>query len=313
MPLHGRDSSRRLPSADLVASIVGCRRTAAGRETRRDQNRVSHSFLLLLQASATDNNIISYLVDGNAYFLTATEISRRITFAWRQECIIVGIGYPITTSVFDMRRRAEDYTPPTKGGYDAEELAKRGNKRPDLEYGGASDFLDIIEKNIAPYVEEQVFPHLPLKTSRRMLFGHSFGGLFTLNALFTKPHLFDTFAAASPSIWWNDRSIVKEQEAAFVEGDGSDTKRPPRLLVTYGSLEQDPTRRPGEADEEYELRKRLALEKRMKGNAIALAGRLKWCPRLRNVWLWEFLGEDHGGAAPTALQRALVKFLDDFE
>lgn len=181
-----------------------------------------------------------------------------------------------------------------------------------MKYGGASDFLNVIETDIIPYVETKVFPHLPLRTSRKALFGHSFGGLFALNALFTRPHLFDTFAAASPSIWWNNRSIVKEQERAFWQGS-SEGRPPPRLLMTYGSLEQEVDRRRGESDERYEERRRKALELGMKDNVDEMARRLKACPRLRDVWLWEFLGEDHGGAAPCGLQRALTKFLEEFE
>ena len=38
-----------------------------------------------------------------------------------------------------------------------------------------------------------------MRILRRTLIGHSFGGLFTVNAVLTQPHAFDDFIAADPS------------------------------------------------------------------------------------------------------------------
>lgn len=63
------------------------------------------------------------------------------------------------------------------------------------------------------------------------------GGLFTLHALYTRPHLFETYIAADPSIWWNGRSILQE-EAGFLGGlaaAGGKLARPIQLLIENSS------------------------------------------------------------------------------
>lgn len=253
--------------------------------------------------------VTSYIVDGNVYFFSATDVVRRLEFMGGKKAVVVGIGYPITNSIFH-RRRGADLTAPTKDGKYESPYGKDGKSQDDIEYGGASDFLEVIRKDIMTHVEKTLFPNIPLHQGRKALFGHSYGGLFTLNAIFTQPSLFDTFIAASPSIWFNDLSIVKEQEKAFRE-DKTPLERKPRLLITFGSGEQNLVQQPGETDEYFKKKQEFAEAKKMKDNALAMAERLRESPRVRQVWAWEFQGEDHGSAAPCGLQRGLVKFLDE--
>lgn len=160
-----------------------------------------------------------------------------------------------------------------------------------------------------PSVDAKIFPNV---TGPKVLFGHSYGGLFTLNALFTRPGLFDTFVAASPSIWFNDRSIAREQEKRFLEGDESSLPNPlPQVFITYGSYEQYPVRKPNQPDDEFERWQKNAREWKMQDNAVDMTARLKASRRLRNLTCTEFPGEDHGGAALCALQRGMSLFLDD--
>ncbi|KAH8684119.1 Alpha/Beta hydrolase protein [Ilyonectria robusta] len=248
-----------------------------------------------------------YLVDGNAYFFTAVDFARRLESVSGTRTVIVGVGYPVTNSVFD-RRRGSDLTPPSEDGKYATVIAKDGTPMTGINYGGASDFLDVILGDIMPYVEGALFPDAPLQTSRKALYGHSYGGLFTLNALFTKPTHFDTFIAASPSIWFNHCSIVKGQETHFRE-----RKHPanpaPRLLVTWGSEEQLLVQKTGESEAQFAMRLRYTRPMKMKDNALAMVARLEDCPSIRDIYKWEFAGEDHGSAAAVALQRGVMKFL----
>ncbi|CAM1501203.1 Fc.00g103650.m01.CDS01 [Cosmosporella sp. VM-42] len=249
-----------------------------------------------------------YIVDGNAYFFSATDVVRRLELG-AKKAIIVGVGYPITNSIFHRRRAADLTAPAADGEYDIPP-GRDGRPQRGIAFGGASDFLEVIRKDIMSYVEGTLFPHIPLREGRKALFGHSYGGLFTLNAIFTKPGLFDTFIAASPSIWWNNLSIVHEQEKAFREDD-TPVQPKPRLLITFGSGEQYLVQKPGESDEYFKKKQEFAEGKRMKDNALEMVARLEKCPRLRQVWKWEFQDEDHGSAASCALQRGLVKFLDE--
>ncbi|KAH7121416.1 Alpha/Beta hydrolase protein [Dactylonectria macrodidyma] len=248
-----------------------------------------------------------YLVDGNAYFFTAVDFTRRLESISGTRTVVVGVGYPVTKFLFD-RRRASDLTAPSPDDKYETVVGRDGKPMTGIKYGGASDFLDVIQQDIMPYVEGTLFPDAPLRTGRKALYGHSYGGLFTLNALFTKPTLFNTFIAASPSIWFNKCSIVKNQEAAFRDREHA-ANPAPRVLITWGSGEQRLVQQPGESDEAFKKKKEFAEPKKMKDNAVAMAARLEKCPSVRNVYTWEFEGEDHGSAAPVALQRGVMKFL----
>ena len=78
--------------------------------------------------------------------------------------------------------------------------------------GGAATFLDFFEGELFPYVDAN-YRTLPM----RVFAGHSFGGLFALNALFTRPQMFDAVLAVSPSLNWDDDLSVR-QAGTFFEG-----------------------------------------------------------------------------------------------
>ncbi len=65
--------------------------------------------------------------------------------------------------------------------------------------GGAKQFLEFIEEELIPHMEKEYN-----LSNQRILFGHSFGGLFSLYTLKSKPTLFDGYIAVSPSVWWKD-------------------------------------------------------------------------------------------------------------
>jgi predicted alpha/beta superfamily hydrolase len=70
--------------------------------------------------------------------------------------------------------------------------------------GGADKFLNFVETELVPWVEQQyrVEPF-------RMFAGHSFGGLFAVHALATKPDLFNVVIAVSPTLYWRQMEPVK--------------------------------------------------------------------------------------------------------
>jgi predicted alpha/beta superfamily hydrolase len=78
--------------------------------------------------------------------------------------------------------------------------------------GGSSKFLDFFEQELFPYVDAQ-YRTLPL----RFFTGHSFGGLFALNALFTRPTMFSALLAVSPSLNWDDDLPIR-QAGSFLDG-----------------------------------------------------------------------------------------------
>jgi predicted alpha/beta superfamily hydrolase len=211
--------------------------------------------------------------------------------------VVIAIGYPLTTSVFSPRRSydltppCETYTPPD--GPDGKPKVE--------EHGGADRFLSFITEVVRPFISTAVFPHVSF--TRTALFGHSYGGLFVLHTLFTRPASFDVYLAASPSIWWNDRFVLSEAEKFCSNTDAPSTtpSSSPTLRLTFGSLEESPVREPGESDERFELRKRGAARRRMKGNCTELYTRLLQSGRLQRVEMREYPDEDHGSVIAPAL------------
>lgn len=65
--------------------------------------------------------------------------------------------------------------------------------------GSAEAFLAFFEKEFIPYIESKY-----KLSDQRILFGHSFGGLFALYTLKENANLFNGYIAVSPSLWWKD-------------------------------------------------------------------------------------------------------------
>ncbi len=146
--------------------------------------------------------------------------------------VIVSIGYPLSpdsSSVFNNPRRRWDLTPAAPGRNPAE--------------GGADEFVDFICTEVWKLAHRRLRETRGVEPGREALYGHSLGGLFVLHALFTRPELFDCFIASSPSIWWNNEFILKE-EVSFREGNVGDSssRKPykPSLMIFVGAQEQNP-------------------------------------------------------------------------
>lgn len=98
--------------------------------------------------------------------------------------------------------------------------------------GGALKFLDFFEQELFPYVEAH-YRTLPL----RLFTGHSFGGLFALNALFTRPEMFTALLAVSPSLTWDDDLPVRQAGSFF---DGHDELNVTLFVAMADEEEGDP-------------------------------------------------------------------------
>lgn len=171
-----------------------------------------------------DGYPVVYVLDGNASFALAAQLVRNQTsrppLLRPDATIVVGIGHPGDATI-NQPLRARDYTPPTPGA------SPRGDQ------GGADRLLDFIQHTLQPYISGA----FAVDSQRQTLFGHSFGGLFVLHTLFTRPQLFTRYAAASPSIWWNDAQVL--QSCARFESTYAQAPRPfkAQLQMHAGSLE----------------------------------------------------------------------------
>src|SRR5207237_9175141 len=122
----------------------------------------------------------------------------------------------------------------TRAATDAERAAQTAPGETPLRsanVGGLDDFLKTIETEVKPRVA--ALAHID--SANQALFGHSFGGLATLHALFVEPNAFRTFLISSPSIWWNNKVVLADERkfaAAVAAGQAA-----PRILVTMGGEE----------------------------------------------------------------------------
>lgn len=144
---------------------------------------------------------VLYMLDGNSVFATAVDASRLQARALGP-VVIVAVGYPVDTP-FDSDRRYYDLTPKTDTSSFRQRLGR------EVATGGRDEFLDFLIGRVRPLVEGRY----QIDVKRQALFGHSLGGQFVLHVMFSRPALFQSYVAGSPSIWWNDRSLLRELPA----------------------------------------------------------------------------------------------------
>ncbi|TPE60491.1 alpha/beta hydrolase [Sandaracinobacter neustonicus] len=194
------------------------------------------------------------VLDGNAYFETMVSAVRTQAFvpAWTSmpEAVVVGIDQA-GGGLFGSARTF-DYTPAPLKSPDA---AKPTG-------GGADAFHAFLMRELLPQVSTDV----RIDPARRMLFGHSLGGLFVLHTLFRHPESFFGYGASSPSIWWADRAILEERQQ-FLRSPPTAAKR---LLISVGEwearLSPDAKAAPGQ-----EERQKMLQDGAMVGNAKEMA------------------------------------------
>lgn len=139
---------------------------------------------------------VLYMTDGDAHI---QHTSSTVEFLARNgrmpEMIIVGI---VNTD------RSRDLTPTRVT------LTRPDGKLQFPTSGGADKFLKFIETELMPTIEAKyrVQPY-------RMLAGHSLGGLFAIHVMMTRPELFNSYLAVSPSLQWDDQLLVKRAEQFF--------------------------------------------------------------------------------------------------
>ncbi|WP_164985759.1 alpha/beta hydrolase-fold protein [Bosea sp. Tri-44] len=214
------------------------------------------------------------LVDGDALFPTALSAARlqagRPEVSGVSPAVILGVGYP-GAAPFDAERRRQDLLPTD---------------------GGADRFLDLIAGEMLTQVERLA----PIDRACMSLVSHSFGGLFALHTLFARPGLFRSHVAGSPSIWWEERAILKTRERFLRLPVAASA---PRLLITVGGDEQN-----GDEQRDPQRAARLHMA-RMIGNAAEMAEVLAASGRVDCEHV-VFVGENHISVIPAMLSRAVA-------
>lgn len=125
----------------------------------------------------------------------------------------------IVVGIPNGKDRTHDLTPPATGS------AARNFP----SAGGATAFADFLVDEVMPLVRSK-YRTLPAT----VLAGHSFGGLIALEVATKRPGAFTGVIAMSPSLWWNDSSLV----GSYYDALAKSPKRQ-RVFVTSGGFEGD--------------------------------------------------------------------------
>ena len=92
--------------------------------------------------------------------------------------------------------------------------------------GGSRKFIDFLENEVQPYINE----NYPTST-QKILIGQSLGGLVASEILFKKPTLFTDYIIVSPSLWWDNESLLKDSKMFL----GAHTKIPANVYISVGA------------------------------------------------------------------------------
>jgi predicted alpha/beta superfamily hydrolase len=148
---------------------------------------------------------VVYLLDGSADedFIHIVGLYQFNSFPWVNrvpKSIIVGI------SNVDRQR---DFTYPT---------TIEAEKKTYPAAGHSDKFINFIEKDLQPYIEKN-YKTNSLKT----IIGESLGGLLATEILFKKPTLFNKYIIVSPSLWWDNGSLLKIKSSTLEKTFNSPT------------------------------------------------------------------------------------------
>lgn len=271
-------------SVTSAADYPGYHRLAPFQVQSADAQR-SYQVQLLVPARAAPASgfPVLYLLDGHAALAA-------LKAQWLDELkagtppLLVFIGHA-GERPFNVPARTLDYTPARRDGQPMQ--AFNG-----VQGGGAAAFLALLEQRIKP----QVAALQPVDPAQQALWGHSFGGLFVLNTLFTQPASFSRYIAASPSLWWQS-GLLLETERDFAGATA-------QLLIVRGSDEGLPgNARPG-VDPALLEQRRKAMAAVPADAARQMAERLARWSGLQ-VTYQEFAGLGHGPMLAASLRPAL--------
>lgn len=134
---------------------------------------------------------VVYLLDGSANedFIHVVGLYQFNNFSWIDrvpKSIIVGIA--------NLDRR-QDFTYPTTIMEDKSHYPTSGH---------SAQFITFIEKELQPFIQKKY-----KTTAAKTIIGQSLGGLLATEILLRKPNLFTQYIIISPSLWWDNGSLLQ--------------------------------------------------------------------------------------------------------
>lgn len=181
---------------------------------------------------------VLWMLDGNAA-IGALDAEQLKSLPADRSPLLVAVGYQSPLRI-ERDARTLDYTPQRPG------LAEQKDPLTGQPSGGAEAFLDLLRERLQPAVAAQA----PIDRRQQSLWGHSYGGLLVLHALFSRPGEFAHYAAASPSLWWGDGAILAEAHHL--------PDQPAQLLLMRGGAEPASPRGPQTQPADAQARQLLA-------------------------------------------------------
>ncbi len=161
---------------------------------------VTYPVIYLLDGSANEDFI--HIV-GIVQFLAMIEVMPK--------SIVVGI-----TNV----DRRKDFTFLTSVDQDKEAYPTTGH---------SASFIKFIEIELQPFIQNKYKVN-----HNRTIIGQSLGGLLATEILLKKPYLFDNYLIVSPSLWWNNESILKAAPDLLVKQPHGNIK----VYISVGNEEK---------------------------------------------------------------------------
>ena len=144
---------------------------------------------------------VIYLLDGSVDedFIHMAGLVYFLGFPWLNLCppsIVVGIAN------VDRKR---DFTFPTTVEKDKKDFPTTG---------GSAAFIRYLGEEVIPYIRSRY------KTNNTStLIGQSFGGLLATEILFTHPDWFSKYLIVSPSLWWDNQSLLNRRVTLATQPD----------------------------------------------------------------------------------------------
>lgn len=142
---------------------------------------------------------VIYLLDGSADedFIHVVGLVQFNNFSWIDrvpKSIVVGIAN------IDRRR---DFTFPSSIGDEKKRFPSTGH---------SDQFIAFIEKELQPFIEKKYKAN-----ASKMLIGQSLGGLLATEILLKRPTLFNKYVIISPSLWWDNGSLLNQPSDILLE------------------------------------------------------------------------------------------------
>jgi uncharacterized protein len=154
---------------------------------------------------------VIYVLDGSADedFIHIAGLVQFSTFPWVNQLppsIVVGIAN------VDRKR---DFTYPTTIEKDKKDFPTTGK---------SNTFITFIETELQPFIAKHYNTD-----SVKTLIGQSLGGLLATEILLNKPQLFTHYIIVSPSLWWDNESLLKQEIKL-----GADSTQKKKIYIAVG-------------------------------------------------------------------------------